>query len=71
MSGTKIKRGSLYIAYHPFVEDFRNKKVYVTKREIKAISDFLDILPKDMVTYEDWYTRLNNCYQYDVRNGGG
>lgn len=71
LSGTKINCGNTYIAYHPFVEDLDNRRVYVIKKEIKALPDFLDVLPKNMVTYEDWHSRLKNCYQNEIINGGG
>lgn len=71
LSGTKIKSGGTYIAYHPFVEDLENKRVYATKREIKSTPDFLDVLPTDILSYEDWYCRLQNSYSYEISNVGG
>lgn len=70
LSGTKIRQGSAYITYHPFVEDFGNKRVYVIKKEIKALPDFLDILPTNMAMYEEWYIKLQNCISYESMNGG-
>lgn len=71
LSGVKIKQGSPYITYHPFVENLENKRVYVTKREIKSLPEFSYDLPKDIFAYEDWYVKLKNCYQYEMTNGGG
>ncbi len=71
LSGTKIKKGDFYITYHPFIEDLETKKVYVTKREIKSIPDFLEYFPTDILSYEDWYSRLQNSYSYEIMNVGG
>lgn len=62
LSGIPIYSGRYYYTYHPFLEDLKSGKVYVTQKEIKTCIDYVDELPKDLFTYEEWYYRLKNCY---------
>ena len=65
LSGAKIKKGSLYYTYHPFMENLINGKVYTIKKMIKAELSFIDLFPQDLFTYEEWYYKLKNAYYID------
>lgn len=62
LSGAKIKKGSLYYTYHPFMENLTTGKVYSIRKNIKAELGFIDLFPQDLVTYEDWYYKIKNAY---------
>lgn len=62
LSGAKIKQGSLYYTYHPFIEDLKSGKVYTIKKKIKAELAYIDCFPQDLITYEEWYYKVKNAY---------
>lgn len=62
LSGAKIKAGSFYCTYHPFMEDIENGRVYTIQKRINAELGFIDYFPQNLVTYEDWYYKLKNAY---------
>ena len=61
LSGAKIKKGSLYYRYHPLMQDVITGKVYTIKKDIKVELGYIDYLPQDLVTYEEWYYKLKNA----------
>jgi len=62
LSGARIKKGSLYYTYHPFIEDLKTGRVYTIKKSIRAELGFIDLFPQDLFTYEEWYYRVKNAY---------
>lgn len=62
LSGAKIKKGSLYYTYHPFMEDLESGRVYTIKKKIKSELGFIDLFPQDLFTYEEWYRKLTTSY---------
>lgn len=62
LSGAKIKAGSFYCTYHPFMEDIKNGRVYTIQKKINAELGFIDCFPQNLVTYEEWYYKLKNAY---------
>lgn len=62
LSGAKIKKGSIYYTYHPFIEDIQNGRCYTISKEIKTTLDYIDLFPQDLSTYEDWYYKVKNAY---------
>lgn len=70
LSGTKIQKGEMYLTYHPFVEDLTNKLVYVTKREIKALPNFFECFPRELIHYEMWQSMLLHCHENPIVGGG-
>ena len=62
LSGAKIKAGSFYYTYHPFMEDIKNGRVYTIHKKINAELGFVDYFPQNLVAYEDWYYKLKNAY---------
>lgn len=61
LSGARIKKGSLYYIYHPFMEDLSTGKVYTIKKQIKAELGYIDYFPQDLATYEEWYYKVKNA----------
>lgn len=64
LSGTKIFPGSSYYVYSPFIEDLKSEKVYCLKKKICTASDYVDLLPRDLITYETWNYKIKNAYFY-------
>jgi len=62
LSGSIIKKGSFYYAYHPFMEVLNNGRIYTIKSNINAELAFIDYFPQDLFTYEEWYYKLKNAY---------
>lgn len=62
LSGAKIKKGSVYYTYHPFIEVLNSGRVYTVKKMINAELGFIDYFPQDLFTYEEWYYKLKNAY---------
>ena len=62
LSGAKIKSGTVYYTYYPFIEDVNNGRVYTVSKRINATLDYVDYFPKTLIEYEDWYYRLKNSY---------
>lgn len=62
LSGAKIKMGSVYYTYHPFMENIKNGRVYTIHKKINAELGFVDYFPQNLVAYEDWYYKLKNAY---------
>lgn len=62
LSGAKIKTGSVYYTYHPFMEDLKSGRVYTIHKKINAELGFIDYFPQDLVTYEVWCYKLKNAY---------
>lgn len=62
LSGVKIKKGSLYYTYHPFMEDLQSGRVYTISKKIVAEASFVDLFPQDLFTYEEWYYKITNAY---------
>lgn len=62
LSGAKIKKGSIYYTYHPFIEDLQTGRVYTIKKKINAELGFIDLFPQDLFTYEEWYYKVKNAY---------
>ncbi len=62
LSGAKIKKGSLYYTYHPFMEDLQSGRVYTISKKIVAEASFVDLFPQDLFTYEEWYYKIKTAY---------
>lgn len=62
LSGAKIKQGSLYYAYHPFIEDISNGRCYTISKNIISTSSYFDMFPQNLATYETWYYKVKNAY---------
>lgn len=62
LSGARIKKGSIYYTYHPFIEELESGKVYTIRKNIKAELGFIDYFPQDLATYEEWYYKIKNAY---------
>ena len=62
LSGARIKKGSVYYTYHPFIEDIKNGRVYTIRKMIKAELGFIDCFPQDLASYEEWYYKVKNAY---------
>ena len=67
LSGAKIKKGSVYYTYHPFIEDIKNGRVYTIRKMIKAELGFIDYFPRNLASYEEWYYKVKNAY-YSTNN---
>jgi hypothetical protein len=68
LSGARIKKGSIYYTYHPFIEDLESSRVYTIKKNINAELSFMDFFPQDLFTYEDWYYKIKNAYYLKENN---
>lgn len=66
LSGARIKKGSFYYTYHPFMEDLKSGRVYTIKRNINAELGYIDYFPQNLTAYEDWYCRLKNAYYVNI-----
>lgn len=62
LSGAKIKKGSVYYTYYPFIEDIKNGRVYTVSKRINATLDYVDYFPKSLIEYEEWYYKIKNSY---------
>ena len=62
LSGAMIKKGSLYCNYSPFIENLKTGRVYTISKKLHAEICYIDYLPKDLGTYEEWYYKLKNSY---------
>lgn len=62
LSGSIIKKGSVYYTYHPFIEELESGRVYTIKKDINAELGFVDCFPQDLFTYEEWYYKVKNAY---------
>lgn len=68
LSGARIKQGSLYYTYHPFIEDLKSGRVYTIKKKIKAELGYIDYFPQNLITYEEWYYKVKNAYYFSDDN---
>lgn len=62
LSGARIKEGSFYYTYHPFMEDLKSGRVYTISKKIHAELSYIDYFPQNLFTYEEWYYKLKNAY---------
>lgn len=62
LSGARIKVGSFYYTYHPFIEDIKSGRVYTIRKKINAELGFIDYFPQNLHSYEEWYYKLKNSY---------
>ncbi len=68
LSGGIIKKGSLYCSYSPFIENLERGGVYTIFKRLHVESYYVDYLPQDLFTYEEWCYRIENCY-YENSDG--
>ena len=59
LSGSRIRKGSLYCSYSPFVENLEG--VYTIFKRVPVEVCYVDYLPQDLFTYEEWCYRIKNC----------
>ncbi len=62
LSGSVIKKGSCYCSYSPFIEHLKTGRVYTISKRICIEASYIDSMPHDLFTYEEWYYRIKNCY---------
>lgn len=62
LSGVRIKKGSFYYTYHPFMEDLESGRVYTIQKKIHTELCYIDYFPQDLFTYEEWYYKVKNAY---------
>lgn len=62
LSGARIKKGTFYYTYHPFIEELKSGRCYTIKKSIKAELGYIDLFPQDLATYEEWYYKVKNAY---------
>jgi hypothetical protein len=66
LSGQRIFKGSEYYTYHPFMEDLFSGDVYIIKKEIKVSCDYVNVLPRELLTYELWYCALKDSFDNNL-----
>ena len=60
ISGSVIKKGSLYIAYRPLIENLRTRQAFVLKKTIKCESIYGNFLPQNIMELEDLNQKVCN-----------
>lgn len=62
ISGAKIKKGENYYCYRPILENLTTNKVYTIKKSVIISTGYLEYLPQDLFTFEEWCQKLSEHY---------
>jgi len=63
--GSIILSNNYYLSYRPLIEDLDGNNRYVLRNTIKCETAYYDILPKNILEFEDFNRKLQDEY-YDI-----
>lgn len=63
--GSIILPNSYYLTYRPLIEDLNNNNRYVLRNTIKCETAYYNILPKNILEFEEFNRKLHDEY-YDI-----